>query len=187
MTDPTNPSHPQPPQPGPSSQATDPTQTAFSSEQQKNEALAAFTATLHSVGTNLEAPLRDRAGIINENAGALAKQEAELAEGGQKLAKQNAQWEKITDDTRAGLKEIGDVQNWAEMIERDLQVLEEMMDGVEADQEEEDRREMEGRGDEMDVGEENGGVHGDGVEQNGNGNGDVDGKKKNDKSWFRWW
>ena len=79
------------------------------------------------------------------------------------------------------------MQNWAEMIERDLQVLEEMMDGVEADQEEEDRREMEGRGDEMDVGEENGGVHGDGVEQNGNGNGDVDGKKKNDKSWFRWW
>lgn len=187
MTDPTPSTSQAPPHPNPNPNPTpsDPE----TSEQQKNEALAAFTATLHSVGTNLEAPLRDRAAVINENSGALAKQEAELAESGQKLAKQNAQWEKITDDTRAGLKEIGDVQNWAEMIERDLQVLEEMMDGVEADQEEEDRREREERG----VGSEmelDGGNR-DRSEEigNGNGNGVVngDGKKKSDKSWFRWW
>ncbi|KAJ6160839.1 hypothetical protein N7470_004235 [Penicillium chermesinum] len=152
-------------------------------EQQKKEALAAFTATLHSVGTNLEAPLRDRAAVINENARALAKQEAELAESGQKLAKQNAQWEKITDDTRAGLKEIGDVQNWAEMIERDLQVLEEMMDGVEADQEEEDRRERQEREERANAMEVDGHerANGDGMNQ------DVDGKKTSGKSWLRWW
>lgn len=33
-----------------------------------------------------------------------------------------------------GLKEIGDVQNWAEMLERDLGMLEEMMETVEGEE-----------------------------------------------------
>ncbi|KAJ5679198.1 GCN5-like 1 [Penicillium macrosclerotiorum] len=107
-----------------------PSQSA-TEDQQKKEALAAFTATLHSVGTNLDAPLRDRATTIAENEVALQRQEAELAENTARLAKQNAQWAGFADETREGLKEIGDVQNWAEMIERDLLALEDMMDGVE--------------------------------------------------------
>lgn len=138
-------------------------------EQQQKEALAAFTATLHSVGTNLEAPLRDRASTIQSNAGALHKQETELAENTARLARQNAQWTGLADETRAGLKEIGDVQNWAEVIERDLLVLEEMMDGVEANE-----RETQGEG---------------GMEENGNRNGDVNGKQDEGKKggWLRWW
>ncbi|KAJ5984269.1 hypothetical protein N7481_006368 [Penicillium waksmanii] len=100
-------------------------------DHQKKEALAAFTATLHSVGTNLEAPLLDRATTITSNAAALQRQENELAETTARLARQNAQWAGLADETRDGLKEIGDVQNWAEMIERDLLVLEDMMDDVE--------------------------------------------------------
>ncbi|KAJ5923686.1 GCN5-like 1 [Penicillium verhagenii] len=100
-------------------------------EQRQKEALAAFTATLHSVGTNLEAPLRERAAIINSNTLALERQEAELAENSAALGRQNDGWERIADETRVGLKEIGDVQNWAEMIERDLLALESMMDEVE--------------------------------------------------------
>ncbi|KAJ5387505.1 hypothetical protein N7509_010046 [Penicillium cosmopolitanum] len=112
-----------------------PTQTPHKTSKQtttkKKEALAAFTATLHSVGTNLEAPLRDRATTITSNAAALQRQETELAETTARLARQNAQWAGLADETRDGLKEIGDVQNWAEMIERDLLVLEDMMDDVE--------------------------------------------------------
>ncbi|CAI7615968.1 unnamed protein product [Penicillium discolor] len=118
------------PQPNPNSNSTaDPANTT--DDQQQKEALAAFTATLHSVGTNLEAPLRDRAANIQSNAAALERQEAELAENTQRLARQNQQWVGFADETREGLKEIGDVQNWAEVIERDLLALEDMMDAVE--------------------------------------------------------
>ncbi|KAJ5905730.1 uncharacterized protein N7473_002646 [Penicillium subrubescens] len=155
-------------------------------ENQKQEALAAFTATLHSVGTNLEQPLRDRAATITANEAALQRQEAELAEHTARLARQNASWAGLADETREGLKEIGDVQNWAEMIERDLLVLEEMMDGVEG---EEDGEGSECGEDEMGRDGEvvNGHINGDG---NGavNGNGKGKGKKVNEsKGWLRWW
>jgi hypothetical protein len=162
------------------------------SENQKQEALAAFTATLHSVGTNLEQPLRDRAATITANEAALQRQEAELAEHTARLARQNASWAGLAEETREGLKEIGDVQNWAEMIERDLLVLEEMMDGVERGEEEgsenKDEDEM-GREGDRDMDGMNGDGHvngdGDGVV---NGNGKGKGKKVNEsKGWLRWW
>jgi len=148
-------------------------------DQQQKEALAAFTATLHSVGTNLEAPLRDRAANIQSNALALERQEAELAENTARLARQNEQWVGLADETREGLKEIGDVQNWAEMIERDLLALEDMMDDVEG----RDGGDGSGRGE--------GEGEMDGLE-NGNGNGHVDGgdgngKKPESRRWLRWW
>jgi chromosome segregation ATPase len=157
-----------------------------SDDQRKKEALAAFTATLHSVGTNLEAPLRDRAANIQSNALALERQEAELAENTARLARQNEQWVGLADETREGLKEIGDVQNWAEMIERDLLALEDMMDNVE------------GRNKDADEDGSHGG-RGNGLENgNGNGNGDLNGhvdgidnidsgKKAESKRWLQWW
>lgn len=165
-------------------------------EQQKKEALAAFTATLHSVGTNLEAPLRDRAATITSNTAALDRQEAELAEHTARLAKQNAQWSGFADETREGLKEIGDVQNWAEMIERDLLVLEEMMDGVEATGVQEEEMGGHGHGDR----DGDGDGDGDGLDRVVNrvnglsvGNGQYglwdggNGKKEETRSWLRWW
>lgn len=181
MTDPNN--QDQPPSPSTSTSA-----------HQKQEALAAFTATLHSVGTNLETPLRDRASLITANEAALERQEAELAAHTARLARENAAWAGLADETREGLKEIGDVQNWAEMIERDLLILEEMMGEVEG-------KNLEGEGE--DGGEDG---NGDEVVQNGvvlvNGNGSgsgsgngnghgkgkkVDGKGDQSKSWLRWW
>lgn len=155
-----------------------------STEDQQKEALAAFTATLHSVGTNLEAPLRDRAANIQSNAAALERQEAELAENTARLARQNQQWVGLADETREGLKEIGDVQNWAEMIERDLLALEDMMDDVEKKGGNEVEHEHE---------HENESVHGDmdvdvNTTANENENGHVDqGKKPEARGWFRWW
>jgi hypothetical protein len=144
-------------------------------DQQQKEALAAFTATLHSVGTNLEAPLRDRAANIQSNAVALERQEAELAENTARLARQNGEWVGLADETREGLKEIGDVQNWAEMIERDLLALEDMMDDVEGGRD--------GDREETDVenghGEANGHVDDVGIDGNA--------KKPEPRGWFRWW
>jgi hypothetical protein len=156
-----------------------------SEDQQQKEALAAFTATLHSVGTNLEAPLRDRAANIQSNAIVLERQEAELAENTARLARQNGEWIGLADETREGLKEIGDVQNWAEMIERDLLALEDMMDNVEGNSHREEEMEEED-------------VHGNGNGQNGHVdvevnvdtdvNNDADPVKKTEsRGWFRWW
>ncbi|KAJ6096517.1 hypothetical protein N7486_007263 [Penicillium sp. IBT 16267x] len=144
------------------------TDPALSADQRQKEALAAFTATLHSVGTNLEAPLRERATIINTNAISLERQEAELAGHSAALAKQNDGWEKVADETRAGLKEIGDVQNWAEMIERDFDLDSTGEDG-----------DINGS-----VGELEGEMNGNG---NGNGNGVEDAKKEKRRRWFSWW
>ncbi|CRL24209.1 unnamed protein product [Penicillium camemberti] len=175
------------PQPNPISNPTaDPANTT--DDQQQKEALAAFTATLHSVGTNLEAPLRDRAANIQSNAAALERQEAELAENTQRLARQNQQWVGFADETREGLKEIGDVQNWAEMIERDLLALEDMMDVVENGHGEhgsEDGDDRRGSDMELDGGFENGNVNG----QNGHVDVDANGKKvdQSAKGWLKWW
>jgi len=93
-------------------------------DQRTAEARTAFTASLSSIGSNLDADLRSRAANLHSNSAALSKQEADLA-------KETAQWQRMADNSREKLKEIGDVQNWAEMIERDLLVIEQTLRMVE--------------------------------------------------------
>ena len=59
------------------------------------------------------------------NSAAIAKQEKELAKQTVALRKESDKWQKLGDSSTKKLNEIGDVQNWAEMLERDLLVLEE--------------------------------------------------------------
>ena len=98
-----------------------------SSAQRTAEARTAFLAALNSVGSQGDAELQARAKDIHSSSAAIANQEAEVAKQTDFLAKQTAQYQQIADESRGKLKEIGDVQNWAEMIERDLLVLEETM------------------------------------------------------------
>lgn len=100
------------------------------------EARAAFTASLTSVGANLDADLRARAATLHENSDALAKQEEDLKKTTEGVAKQSKELEKLADQGREGLKEVGDLQNFAEMMERDLLVVEETLKQAE----EEDRK-----------------------------------------------
>ena len=102
-------------------------------DQRTVEARAAFTASLNSVGSHLDSELQSRAKDIHSNSEVIARQEADVAKQTALLAKQSAQYQQIADESRGKLKEIGDVQNWAEMIERDLLVLEETMRIVEED------------------------------------------------------
>jgi DNA anti-recombination protein RmuC len=100
------------------------------------EARTAFVASLTSVGTNLDADMRARAATLHENNASLAKQEDDLKKTTQSLAKQTTELEKMAEQASQSLKEVGDLQNFAEMMERDLLILEETLDLAE----EEDRK-----------------------------------------------
>lgn len=95
------------------------------------EARAAVTASLASVGSSVDSEMRTRAADLHANSEAIKKQEKELAKQTAVLSKQSAQWQKLADTSTKKLNEIGDIQNWAEMIERDLLVLEETLRLVE--------------------------------------------------------
>ncbi|EYE97810.1 uncharacterized protein EURHEDRAFT_450511 [Aspergillus ruber CBS 135680] len=143
------------------------------------EAKTAFTASLSSIGNNHDAPLRARASLLHANATALSQQENDIVQATEDLGRSNGELEGAADKAREGLKEIGDVQNWAEVIERELLVLEEVVKGVEEK-----------------IEEQEGGVDGDGAEQRGNdgvgrrvdGNGNGNGNGNGESSgWLKWW
>lgn len=138
--------------------------------QRTAEAKAAFTASLNSVGSNLDSDLRARAATIHENASALEKQQDDLQRSTKELSKQNDSWQKVADMGREGLKEVGDVQNWAELIERDLLVLEETVRLAEERKEGEVEVEEGREGEDVVMG------NGDGKSAEGDG-----------KSGWKWW
>ncbi|KMU85701.1 hypothetical protein CIHG_03741 [Coccidioides immitis H538.4] len=79
-----------------------------------SEARTAFLASLKSVGSNLDADLRSQTR-------SRAEKDDEAA------CKQGNELEKLADQGRQGLKEVGDLQNWAELLERDLLIVEETL------------------------------------------------------------
>lgn len=101
------------------------------------EARAAVTASLSSVGASLDNEMRTRTADLHANSAAISKQEKELAKQTAALAKQSAEWDKLLQGGTKKLNEVGDIQNWAEMIERDLLVLEETVRLVEGKEGEE--------------------------------------------------
>jgi len=103
------------------------TENQESTAKEVEEARTAVTASLSSIGNSVTADLQARANDLHENAAAIEKQEKELAKQTAALAKQNDQFQTLLDKSTKSLNEVGDVQNWAEMIERDLLVVEETL------------------------------------------------------------
>lgn len=97
-------------------------------------ARAALYGSLASVGSSLDSELRSRASNIHANSTALSKQQSDVVKQTAVLQKQCHQLQKVVDNSSGKLKEIGDVQNWAELIERDLLMLEETLRIVEDEQ-----------------------------------------------------
>ncbi|GKZ86886.1 hypothetical protein AnigIFM59636_000009 [Aspergillus niger] len=181
-----------------------PTQPTPEKSKETLEAKSAFSATLLNIGGTHASPLVERAHTITENASALEKQQAELESHTAALAKQNESWDKLAGEARDGLKEIGDVQNWAEVVERELLVLEQTLQYVEGS----DDRD---HGDEIDDDDEdvNGGDGLNGsITRNGTGKGKgstdstdstsavedgggttttTTGNGSGGSSWFKWW
>ena len=122
----------------PSTSTTLPVQSPSPTPQQTAEARTAFLASLNSTGSTVSAALQTRVQDIHSNAAVLAGQEKQVKTETEALGKEGEKYEKVAEDGAKKLKELGDVQNWAEMLERDLLMLEETMSI--ADEEEDQRR-----------------------------------------------
>lgn len=111
------------------SSSTEASSTAVGSDNSRaqTEARAAVLASLESAGSSYDSQYQRRATDIHSNAAAIAKQEREVKKQTAALAKESATWQKELDKATKGLNEFGDMQNWAEMMERDFLVLEETM------------------------------------------------------------
>jgi len=92
-----------------------------------DEARKHLTHEITILGDSLDGDLRERITNIHSNSGALENQSRQLKAKTQSLSKTTRQWSGIAEGARGRLKEVGDVQNWAEMIERDLLLLEETL------------------------------------------------------------
>ncbi|RPA87154.1 hypothetical protein BJ508DRAFT_301267 [Ascobolus immersus RN42] len=87
----------------------------------------ALAASFQPLAASLEAPLKAHVQQIHQNAKALDQQTKNLERETAKLSRQTKEWNAVVNKTSRGLKEIGDVQNWAEMIERELAIVEETL------------------------------------------------------------
>ncbi|KAK1633396.1 hypothetical protein BDP81DRAFT_397286 [Colletotrichum phormii] len=101
-------------------------QTLPSADQQHHisEARAAVVA---SIGNMLDGELQTRARMLHVNAAALDKQERDVVRATEALRKENDKLAKFSGDAARRVKELGNVQNWAEVLERDFLVLEETL------------------------------------------------------------
>ena len=78
-----------------------------------------------SLGNMLDSELQSRGAILHSNATALGKQETQLAKATDALRRENDKLSKVAEDAARKVKLLGNVQNWAEVLERDFLVLEE--------------------------------------------------------------
>ncbi len=98
---------------------------ASESSRAQAEARAAVLASLESAGSTYDFQLQRRAADLHSNAAVIAKQEAEVRTQTAALAKESAKWQKEVEKATKALNQHGDLQNWAELMERDFLVLEE--------------------------------------------------------------
>ena len=99
-------------------------QTLPSAETQRHVA-EARAAVVASMGNMVDSELQGRAAILHANAGALAKQERDVLAATDGLRKQREKLAREADAAARRLKEVGNVQNWAEVLERGFLILEE--------------------------------------------------------------
>ncbi|KZZ91418.1 GCN5-like 1 [Moelleriella libera RCEF 2490] len=95
-----------------------------SSESQRHvsEARAAIVASMSNL---VDAELQSRARILHDNAAMLDKQERQVARATDALRREREKLAREADGAARQLKEVGNVQNWAEVLERGFLVLEE--------------------------------------------------------------
>ncbi|KAI9824595.1 MAG: hypothetical protein M1832_001685 [Thelocarpon impressellum] len=109
------------------SQKSSPPQPAEDADEQARLAAArtALTSSLAAVGASVDADIRARGADAHANAATIARQQQDVTRETAALRKQADALQKVADSSAERIKEIGDVQNWAELLERDLLVLEE--------------------------------------------------------------
>ncbi|KAE9571776.1 hypothetical protein CGMCC3_g12214 [Colletotrichum fructicola] len=111
--------------PGPAPQQQQQLHQTLPSEDQQQHISEARAAVVASIGNMLDGELQTRARMLHSNAAALDKQERDVVKATDALRKENDKLAKFTVDAARRVKELGNVQNWAEVLERDFLVLEE--------------------------------------------------------------
>jgi hypothetical protein len=113
-------------------------QPMMATDRQIAEARAALEASMHNIGSHFDSTLKSRATNLHANNAILDKQIAELQDSTKSLAKETDKLKKVADDAARKLKELGNVQNWAEVMEREFLILEETVRLADESEEEED-------------------------------------------------
>ncbi|KAI0972878.1 hypothetical protein F4678DRAFT_459734 [Xylaria arbuscula] len=115
------------PGPGGSSIATMSLDSDLPSRDSQLHVAEARAALIASMSNMLDSELQSRAAILHSNATVLSRQEQDVARATEALRKENDKLAKVAKDAGRKIKELGNVQNWAEVLERDFLVLEETM------------------------------------------------------------
>ncbi|TEY60236.1 hypothetical protein BOTCAL_0183g00040 [Botryotinia calthae] len=100
------------------------------------EARTALNASIQNIFTPHEHALKLRAQNLHQNSSALTKQVFDLKKEIGKLGKEGDKLEKVVREGQRKVKELGNVQNWAEVLERDFLVVEEVLRLVDGESEE---------------------------------------------------
>ncbi|KAK3387493.1 hypothetical protein B0H63DRAFT_158683 [Podospora didyma] len=98
----------------------------------------ARTAVVASLGNMLDRELAGRGALLHVNNTAIERQERDVGKALAGLRKENDKLAKMVGEQTKKVKEIGNVQNWAEMLEREFLIIEETLRLVEHGDEEED-------------------------------------------------
>jgi hypothetical protein len=93
----------------------------------QREARAAVLASLESAGSAYAEEVQDRATDIHSQSKTIQNQERDLTKNTKALAKENKLLQREADRGLKAIKELGDAENWADVLERDFLVLEETM------------------------------------------------------------
>lgn len=75
----------------------------------------------------LESPLMDKMSEINDHSKRIKKQAEHLSTKTQQLQNHVRQWASYAQSVDIKLKEMGDLQNWTEMLEQEMRVLEDVI------------------------------------------------------------
>ncbi|KAK1761211.1 hypothetical protein QBC47DRAFT_23850 [Echria macrotheca] len=95
-----------------------------SSQRQIEEARNAVVA---SIGNMLDRELSGRAAQLHANNAAIERQERDVGRAIDGLRKENDKLARLATEHTRKVKEIGNVQNWAEMLEREFLIIEETL------------------------------------------------------------
>ncbi|KAM7192855.1 hypothetical protein V8F20_008652 [Naviculisporaceae sp. PSN 640] len=101
-----------------------PPQNQISTPRQIEEARRAVVASISNL---VDRELSGRASQLHANNSAIEKQEREISRTLDTFRKDNDKLAKLAADHTKKIKEIGNVQNWAEMLEREFLILEETL------------------------------------------------------------
>ncbi|KAI1115505.1 hypothetical protein F5Y14DRAFT_131085 [Nemania sp. NC0429] len=115
------------PESGGTSTATMSLDYSLSSRDSQLHVAEARTALVASMSNMLDSELQSRASLLHANTVALSRQERDVAKATDALRRENDKLAKVVKDAGRKVKELGNVQNWAEVLERDFLLLEETM------------------------------------------------------------